>query len=172
MPALHQPTQHRLVGDDGGIETGVGRRRHGGDQGVQIRGAADAAQQPAAIELGGHGDGIRGLTAPVQVEDRVIDVLVGRTIEVAGTQPLQYVSDRVLAQQHAAEDSLLGRHVLRRLPAEVLPRRRAIHIRIRMPQVVHHRHGLPTPFRNPLARARTSIRIGTATVEQGSDKAS
>src|SRR3954470_7133598 len=45
-----------------------------------------------------------------------------RPVEVAGTQPLEHVGDGVLAQQHAAEDRLFGRGVLRRLATEVLTR--------------------------------------------------
>jgi hypothetical protein len=39
---------------------------------------------------------------------------------VAGAQPLQHVSDGVLAQQHAAQHRLLGSEILRGLTAEIL----------------------------------------------------
>ena len=105
---------------------------------MQIRGAADAAQQSAAVQLGGDSHRVGGLTAPVQVQDRVVDVLMRGPVEVAGAQPLQHVGDGVLAQQHAAEDGLLGRRVLRRLTAEVLTGWRGVHTR--MAEVIYDSH--------------------------------
>ena len=86
-------------------------------------------QQSAAVEFGGHRDGVGGLPAPVEIEDGVVDVLVRGAVEVAGPQLLEHVGDGVLAQQHAAEHGLLGRHVLRRLATEVLARGRGTHAR-------------------------------------------
>ena len=136
---LHQPPQQRLLRDDACVVAGVGGGRHGGDQGVQIGRAADAAQQPAAVQLGGDGDRVGGLAAAVEIEDGVVDVLVGRTVEVAGPEALEHIGNRVLAQQHAAEDGLLGRLVLRGLTTEVLTGRRNIHAR--MAEVIHDSHG-------------------------------
>ena len=109
---------------------------------MQIRRPADPPQQAPAIQLGGHRHSIGRLAAAVQVEDRVVDVLVRGPVEVAGTQPLQHVGYGVLAQQHAAEDGLFGRSVLRRLAAEVLTGRRDVHTR--MAEVIHDSHGAPT----------------------------
>ena len=95
---LHQPPQQGLLGDDARVVAGVRRGRHRRDQGVQIRRPADAAQQPTAVQFRGHCDGVGGFTAAVKVEDRVVDVLVGRAVEVAGPQPLEDVGDRILAQ--------------------------------------------------------------------------
>ena len=117
---LDQPPQQRLLRDDAGVVPRVGGGRHGGDQRVQIGRAADPAQQVAAVQLGGDGDGVGGLAATVQIEDGVVDVLVRRPVEVAGPQALEHVGDRVLAQQHAAEYGLLCGSVLRRLATEVL----------------------------------------------------
>ena len=84
-------------------------------------------QQSAAIKFGGHRDGVGRLAAPVEIQDRVIDVLVGGAVEVTGAQPLQHVGDGVFAEQHAAEHRLLGRHVLRGLAPEIFAGRRGIH---------------------------------------------
>ena len=105
------------------VVAGVGRGRHRRDQGVQIGRPADPAQQPAAVQLGGHRHRVGRLAPPVEIQDGVVDVLVRRAVEVAGPQPLQHVGDRVLAQQHAAQHRLLGREILRRLTAVVLARR-------------------------------------------------
>ena len=107
----------------------------------------------AAVQLRGHGHRVGGLTAPVQVQDRVVDVLMRGAVEVAGAQPLQHVGDGVLAQQHAAEDGLLGRDVLGRLPTEVLTGRRRVHPR--MAEIIYDSHGSVPP---PLDH-RTYIRL-------------
>lgn len=117
---LDQATQQCLLGHDGGVVAGIGRGWHRGDQGVQIRRTADPAEQSAPIQIGGDGDRVGGLTAVVEIEDGLGDVLVRGAVEVAGLHLLQDVGDGVLGQQHAAEHGLLGRHVLRRLPADVL----------------------------------------------------
>ena len=41
---LDQAAQHGALADDAGVVGGVGRGRHGRDQRVQVRRAADAAQ--------------------------------------------------------------------------------------------------------------------------------
>ena len=105
---------------------------------MQIRGAADPAQQAAAVQLGGDRHRVGRLAATVQIEDRVVDVLVRGPVEVAGPQPLEHVGDGVLAQQHAAEHGLLGRRVLGRLATEVLAGRRDVHAR--MTEVIHDSH--------------------------------
>ena len=140
---LHQPAQQRLLGDDARVVAGVGGRRHRRDQGVQIRGTADAAQQPAAVQFGGHRHRVGRLPPPVQVQDGVVDVLVHRPIEVAGPQPFQHIGDGVLAQQHPAQHRLLGGQILRWLTAEVFTGRRGIHAG--MAQIVDDRHGLSPP---------------------------
>ena len=81
---------------------------------MQVGRAADAAELADAGELGGDGDGVGRLAAAVEVEDGGVDELVGGAVEVALAQGLDDVGDRVLAQQHRAEDGLLGRDVLRR----------------------------------------------------------
>src|SRR5882757_10436250 len=63
-------------------------------------------------------------------------------IEIAGTQPLQHVGDGILAEQHAPEDRLLGRRILRWLTADVLTGWRNIHTR--MAEVIRDSHGAST----------------------------
>ena len=139
---LHKPAQQRLLGHDARVVARVRGGRHRGDQGVQIRCSTDPAQQPAAVQLGRHRHRVGGLPAPVQVQDRVVDVLVCRAIEVAGPQPFEDIGDGVLAQQHPAQHRLLGGHILRWLTAEFLAGRRSVHA---SRYVIDDRHRLPPP---------------------------
>ncbi len=114
-----EPAQDGLLRDDLGVVAGVRGSGHRLGQGDEVRGAADALELAAAVEFGRHGDGVGGFAAAVEVEDRVVDGLVGGAVEIAGAQHLENVGDGVLAQQHAADDGLLGNHVLRGLATEV-----------------------------------------------------
>ena len=96
---------------------------------MQVRCAADPAQHPAPVQLRGYRHCVGGLPTAVQVQNRVVDVLVRRAVEVAGPQPFQHIGNRVLAQQHPAQHRLLGGQILRWLPAEILTGRRGIHAR-------------------------------------------
>src|SRR5262249_51015928 len=105
---LDEPAQLRLFGDDLGVVAGVGgggRRLH---QGVQVGGAADAAQFAGAFELGADGDGVGGVAAAVQVQDGLVDDLVGGPVEVLGAHRVGDLADRGGRQQHPAEHRLLG----------------------------------------------------------------
>ncbi len=117
---LHQSSQQRLLRDDAGVVAGVGGGRHGRDQGVQIGRSTDPAQQPAAVQFRGDRHRVGGLAPPVEIQDRVVDVLVGWTVEVTRPDALQDVGDRILAQQHSAQHRLLGRQILWRLTPVVL----------------------------------------------------
>lgn len=44
--------------------------------------------------------------------DRVVDILVGRSVEVAQGEGVQHVGDGVLAKQHAAQHRLFGGQIL------------------------------------------------------------
>ena len=66
--------------------------------------------------------GVGRLALAVEVDHDVEDRLVGRAVEVGGTHDLDNVGDRVLAQQHAADDRLLGGDVLRRGALELAGR--------------------------------------------------
>ena len=81
---------------------------------MEVGGAADADQLAATLELGRHRDGVGGLAAAVEVDDRVVDDLVGRAVEVDAADQVGDVGDGVLGQQHRAEHALLGGVVLRR----------------------------------------------------------
>ena len=114
---------------------------------MQIGRAADPAQQLAAVQLGGDGDGVGGLAATVQIEDGVVDVLVRRPVEITGPQALEHVGNRILAQQHSAEYGLLCGSVLRRLATEVLSGGRDVHPW--MAEIIQHSHDvshLPWPI--------------------------
>ncbi len=115
---LHQAPQDRALVHDLGVVLGVGRRGDRVDQGVQIGGAADPGDLAALGQLGGERDRVGRLTAGVEVEDRVVDRLVGRAVEVLALDDLDDVGDGVLRQQHAAEHRLLGVEVLRGDPFE------------------------------------------------------
>ena len=71
-------------------------------------------QLAAPLELGGDGDRVGRLAAAVEVDDRVVDDLVGGPVEVDAAHDLGDVGDGVLGQQHRAEHALLGGVVLRR----------------------------------------------------------
>ena len=81
-------------------------------------GAPPTRQQLAVpVEFGGDSHRVGGLASTVEIQDHVIDVLVGGPVEVPGTQLFQHVGDRVLAQQHPTQHRLLGVEVLRGLAA-------------------------------------------------------
>ncbi len=140
---LHEAPQQRLLGHDGRVVARVGRGRHRRDQGVQIRCPADPAEQVPAVQFRGDRHRVGRFAPPVEVQDRVVHVLMGGAVKVAGSQPFEHIGDGVLAQQHAAQHRLLRRHVLRWLPPKVLARRRGIHARR---QVIDDRHGFPPPL--------------------------
>ena len=131
---------------------------------MQIRGAADPAEQTPPVQLRGHRHRVGRLAAAVEVQDRVVDALVGGPVEVAGPEPLEHVGDGVLAQQHPAEHGLLGGLVLRRLATEVLGGRRDVHPR--MAAIIHDSHGASSP---PLELVERTFDVATVTVSQATD---
>jgi hypothetical protein len=120
---FHETAQHRLSRDDLGVIPGVGRGGHSRDQGMQVRRSADAEQLAATFQLGGHCDWISWLTTPVEIEDAVEHDLMSGPVEVLSAQHLYDTGDGIFGQQHPAENGLLSRDVLRRLPIEGLPAR-------------------------------------------------
>ena len=66
-------------------------------------------QLAAALELGGDRDQVGRLAAAVEVDDRVVDRLVRRAVEVDAAQHLGDVGDRVLGEQHRAEHATARR---------------------------------------------------------------
>ncbi|CAB4886508.1 unannotated protein [freshwater metagenome] len=119
---LHEPPENGLLRHDLGVVPGVGGGGRRLSQRDQVRRAADALELSAAIQLGRDGHRVGRLTAAVEVENGVVDVLVCRPVEVARTEHLEHVGDGILAQQHAAQHGLFGGHVLWRLSPEVFAR--------------------------------------------------
>ena len=109
-----QPPQGGALGDDLRVVPGVGRRGHGLDERDEVLGAADPHQLPGSGQLGRDGDGIGGLAAGVQIQDRVVDELMRRAVEIGRAHYLDDVGDRVLAEQHSAERRLLSWDILGR----------------------------------------------------------
>ena len=81
---------------------------------MQIGLAAHAHQVATLGQLVRDGDGVGGLATAEEVQDRVIDLLVRGAVEVDALEHLDAVSDRILGQQHAADDALLRVDVLGR----------------------------------------------------------
>ena len=79
---VDEAAQDRLLVDDLGVVGGVGGDRHVGRQGVEVRRPADAQQLATSLELGGDGHRVGRLAPAVEVDDRVVDDLVGRPVEV------------------------------------------------------------------------------------------
>src|SRR5699024_3729616 len=156
----------RLLRHDLRVVAGVGRRGHRGDERVEVRRAARTPEVAAAVELGGHRDGVRGLSPRVQVQDDVVDGLVRRLVEVPGLDLLHHVRDGVLAQEHAAQDRLLRGEVLRRgtteLGAALVRRWRHLAGTVESPL----RHDRSSPFdligatRQPSGHARDVSTVG------------
>jgi hypothetical protein len=92
---LDEAAQHRLLADDRGVVAGIGRGRHRGDEGVQVGGAADAGEVAGLRQIVRHRHRVRGLTAGVEVEDRLIDGFVSRLVEVIAFHRLDAVGDGV-----------------------------------------------------------------------------
>ena len=79
---LDEPAQHGLLVDDVGVEVDVGGDRDAGDERVEVGRATDAADLAAALQLGCDRDRVGRLTAVGEVDDRVEDQLVRRSVEV------------------------------------------------------------------------------------------
>ena len=86
---------------------------------MQVGCAAHAADVTAPGQLGGDGDGIGGLAAPVQVEDDFMNELVRGPVVVGALDDVEDVGDGIFGQQHAAEHALLGGDVMRRRALEL-----------------------------------------------------
>ncbi len=114
---VDQPPQDRLLADDLGVVARVGRDRHVGRQRVEVGGSADPGELAPALQRRRHGDRVGRLAPAVEVDDRVVDQLVGRAVEVDAADRLRAVGDGVLGEHHRAQHALLGRLVLRRHPA-------------------------------------------------------
>ncbi len=112
-----QPPQQRVLLHDPGVATGVGggrRRRHDLRQhGVP----ADRLEQVGAAQLVGHGDRVGGLPRRVERVDRVVDVAVGRLVEVGRRDHPGGRRDGLGREHHGPEQGLLRLEVVGRHPA-------------------------------------------------------
>ena len=82
---------------------------------MQVGGSARALEIVVAVEAGRDDDRVDLLVVGEQVDDRLVDELVGGTVEVLRREHLDDVDDRGGTQQHGAEHALLGLVVVRRL---------------------------------------------------------
>ena len=112
--SLNQAAQHSAFGHDFGVEPGVSSGGDARNQGVQVGCPAHAVQFAALGQLVGYGDGVRRLAVPVEVDNGLIDHLVGGLVEVsAAADDLNNVGDGVFGEHHAAQYRLLGGVVVR-----------------------------------------------------------
>src|SRR5690606_2709289 len=81
--------------------------------GVQVLGAAGAGELTGLGELVGDRDDVGRLAVRVQREDRVEDDLVLRDVEVRASNDFDHIGDRVFAEEHSADGTLLGQEVVR-----------------------------------------------------------
>ena len=78
-------------------------------------------EEIGAAQLVGDGDRVDRLADAVQRHDRVVDVGVGRLVEVGRLDPgLGGGADGVAGEEHRSEQRLLGLQVVRRHPAALL----------------------------------------------------
>src|SRR5215467_4596574 len=110
---LHQAAQDRPLPDDPGVVPGVGRRRHRGEQRVQVGAAPDARQVAALGQEVTDGNRVGRFAAAVEFEDRLVYELMGGPVVVLRADHFQDVGDGVLGHQHPAEYALLGGQVVR-----------------------------------------------------------
>ena len=114
VPARIRPPVRRGVADDLGVVAGVGRRRHRRRERVDDGLPADVVEHAAVVERARERDRVDDLALAVHLEDGAVDGRVRPAVEVLGLQQLRDDRDRVLRDQHRAEDRLLGVDVLGR----------------------------------------------------------
>ena len=105
---------------DARVVGGVRGGGHGGDEGVQVGGAAHLRQDARALEFAGDGDSVGGFRAAVEFDDGVEDRLVAGLVEVL---PAQHLGDDVGGlgrQHHRSKDAHLRVDVLRRDAVELV----------------------------------------------------
>ena len=101
--------------------TGV-RRRWGVGLQAQDRGASpDHVEEVGAAQLVGDGDGVDRFADAVERHHRVVDVGVGRLVEVGGLYPrFGRRADCIARQEHGPEQRFFGFQVVRRDAAALL----------------------------------------------------
>jgi hypothetical protein len=105
---------HQTSGDDLGVVQRVDRVRHAVDQLGNELLSADGLELAAAGQLFGQGDRVGRIAQVVHVADGEEDLLVNVAVEVVDGQERHDVVEMAVIQQHAAEHTFLGLHVLRR----------------------------------------------------------
>ena len=80
---------------------------------MKVGGTTDARDLAGLREFGSHGNRIGGLTLAVEIEDRAVDRLMRRTVEVSLAYDLNHIGDGILAQQHGTDDGLFCCDVVR-----------------------------------------------------------
>ena len=110
----HEPPQRRHLLDDPRVVLGV--RGGGDDRGElgDLRGAADALELAALVELVRERDRVDGLALAVERERGLVDGAVRLAVEIGGLEHLGDGADRRRREQHGAEDRLLRLQVLGR----------------------------------------------------------
>ena len=99
-----ESTQDRLLAHDAAVVVGIRCSGHHRDEGVKVVGAANTGELTNTTELCSNSHGIGRFALAVQIEDRAVDDLVIRAVEVALTHQLDDVGDGILRQQHGADD--------------------------------------------------------------------
>ena len=98
---------------DFGVERGVGRRRHGCDERMQVVGAAHLVEVAVLHQLVGDKHGVHRLRCGEEVDDGLVDGLMLGLVEVGDLDHLADLADGVLAHQHAAQHRHLGVVIVR-----------------------------------------------------------
>ena len=109
-----ESTQDRLLAHDAAVVVRISRSGHHRDEGVQVVGATDARELTNAAKLCSNSHGISRLTLAVKIENRAVDDLVIRAVEVTLAHQLDDVGDGILRQKHGADNRLLGCDVIGR----------------------------------------------------------
>ena len=138
---------------------------------MQIGLTAHAHQVATLGQLIRDRDGVSRLAAAEKVQDRVIDLLVRRAVEVDTLEHLDAVSDRVLGQQHAADDALLSMDVLGRKHAVARVVRDLATPRIRLDVQLRDRHARPFET-DPATRLPTAHHSGLTDPTNGHQRPS
>ena len=107
-----QPTPKRGIGHDLGVVGGSGRGRHLVDQIAQVQRATHIVQDAGAPQGIDGRDDVDGLALGEEHTERLIDLAVGRTVEVVCLEDLDDVGHRFGGQEHRAQDRSLGIEVL------------------------------------------------------------
>ena len=104
---VDQLAQHRLFRHDLRVVASVSGGRHRGQQGVQVRRAADPLEVVVAIEPSCHNHRINIGARGIEVNHGLIDERVRRIVEVLRLQLFNDLHHRVRAQEHSAKNALL-----------------------------------------------------------------